>query len=398
MPVASPDRAYRPRTEGLFAQIEHVRTAGDYWEVHSRDGLRTRYGTPRPAGADETWRDPAVIADPGPAGIFTWKITETTDPLGNVVRYSYLRDRGSTARAHAGTSRWWPASTTPTTATGTRPAFLVGVEFDYETAARPVLRLPRRIRDPQHAALPDDPHRHQRRRRRAPGRARIPVQLPAGAVQRGVAAHRGGRRRDRRGAVEEHLPAARRSATPGSTRPGAGSARSAGPACPALDDRNVALVDLSGSGLPDVVQLGAAPRYWSNRGAGRFALPRPIDEAPPHGLGEPGVRFLDANGDGRADLMITANGQAGYFPMTFPGGWSRRSFQPYPRPPASGWTTRAWFWSTSTATGSPTCSPRAAAGCSAGSTTPTPGVAWRLRLRAPARISTSPTRASGWPT
>lgn len=37
---------YRPRTEGLFARIEHVHDAsGDVWEVRSKDGLVTRYGT-----------------------------------------------------------------------------------------------------------------------------------------------------------------------------------------------------------------------------------------------------------------------------------------------------------------------------------------------------------------
>src|SRR6516164_472936 len=40
---------YRPRTEGLFARIEHVRDAsGNYWKVRSKGGLLTRYGTPRP--------------------------------------------------------------------------------------------------------------------------------------------------------------------------------------------------------------------------------------------------------------------------------------------------------------------------------------------------------------
>jgi Tc toxin complex TcA C-terminal TcB-binding domain/FG-GAP-like repeat len=71
------------------------------------------------------------------------------------------------------------------------------------------------------------------------------------------------------------------------------------------------LVDLRGNGLPDVVELGAAHHYWSNRGEGRFELPRPILEAPPHALGDPGVRFLDANGDGRPDLLVTAGAQAG---------------------------------------------------------------------------------------
>src|SRR6266536_1626088 len=40
---------YRPRTEGLFARISHHRDAtddDDYWEVRSKDGLVSLYGTP----------------------------------------------------------------------------------------------------------------------------------------------------------------------------------------------------------------------------------------------------------------------------------------------------------------------------------------------------------------
>ena len=56
---------YRPRTEGLFARIEHVRdAAGNYWEVRTKDGLLTRYGTPALTGRGRAWRDPAAVADP----------------------------------------------------------------------------------------------------------------------------------------------------------------------------------------------------------------------------------------------------------------------------------------------------------------------------------------------
>src|SRR5262249_27977260 len=38
---------YQPRTEGLFARIEHHKTAEtDHWEVRSKDGLVSVYGTP----------------------------------------------------------------------------------------------------------------------------------------------------------------------------------------------------------------------------------------------------------------------------------------------------------------------------------------------------------------
>ena len=40
-------RQYRPRTEGLFARIVHHQyTNNEYWEVRSKDGLVSYYGTP----------------------------------------------------------------------------------------------------------------------------------------------------------------------------------------------------------------------------------------------------------------------------------------------------------------------------------------------------------------
>jgi hypothetical protein len=55
---------FRPRTEGLFAQIYHHRNNGrssggeDYWEVRSKDGLVSLYGTPKPSSLVEDWQDP----------------------------------------------------------------------------------------------------------------------------------------------------------------------------------------------------------------------------------------------------------------------------------------------------------------------------------------------------
>jgi hypothetical protein len=47
------ERRYRPRTEGLFARILHYRNgATDHWEVKSKDGLKSSYGTPASAGHD----------------------------------------------------------------------------------------------------------------------------------------------------------------------------------------------------------------------------------------------------------------------------------------------------------------------------------------------------------
>ncbi|MBV9792094.1 MAG: hypothetical protein JOZ51_28165, partial [Chloroflexi bacterium] len=84
-------RRYRPRTEGLFAEIRHLRDDGnDYWRVKTKDGLIHLYGTPRPAAAPADWRDPAIIADADdPRRICTWQLTSSVDPFGNRIEYRY---------------------------------------------------------------------------------------------------------------------------------------------------------------------------------------------------------------------------------------------------------------------------------------------------------------------
>src|SRR5215510_3940384 len=88
---------YRPRTEGLFALIQHHRDSeNDYWEVKTRDGLVSFYGTPRSLSVD-----PAVIADPDKTEhIFAWKLTRTIDTFGNLIDYSYERDAKPTEDTH----------------------------------------------------------------------------------------------------------------------------------------------------------------------------------------------------------------------------------------------------------------------------------------------------------
>ena len=85
---------YRPRTEGLFARVEHHSDARtDHWEVRGKEGLVSVYGTPHRAH-----NDPAVIANPeNRSQVFQWKLTETQDPFGNTIRYDYQRDFGDTA-------------------------------------------------------------------------------------------------------------------------------------------------------------------------------------------------------------------------------------------------------------------------------------------------------------
>jgi len=91
VPIGSPGPGitqYRPRTEGLFARIFHHRhSSNDFWEVKTKDGLTSFYGTAAQSGTDG-----AAIADPeDKARVFAWKLTQTTDPFGNVIEYVYER-------------------------------------------------------------------------------------------------------------------------------------------------------------------------------------------------------------------------------------------------------------------------------------------------------------------
>ncbi|GFJ85826.1 toxin TcdB middle/N-terminal domain-containing protein [Phytohabitans houttuyneae] len=95
------------------------------------------------------------------------------------------------------------------------------------------------------------------------------------------------------------------------------------------------LVDLTGDGLPDVLQVNGVARYWRNLGSGSFDRPRPMAGAPAGlSLADPGVQLLDADGDGRADLLVTTPTIAGYFPLRFGPSWG--TFRRYRNPPSFG--------------------------------------------------------------
>jgi RHS repeat-associated protein len=340
--VPAPGRVrYRPRTEGLFAQIEHITDGGDYWEVRTRDGLTTFYGTPGPL----TGPDPAAVADPGsPERIFAWRITQTRDLLGNQARYEYLADSGDVPP-----HRWnhpllqrisYADYGDPAT-----PTFLVTVEFEYEPRpdAFSDYRAGFEVRTTRRC------HLIRVSTRAADGVTRVAREYRftyAQAPFNGISLLA---RVDVVGIDESAPPDQQEQASPpvtfdysGFDPAGRRFERVTGAGLPTgtLADPTLTLVDLHGFGLPDVLELGPqGRRYWRNAGGGRFDAPRSLDQAPPLSLADPGVHLLDADGDGRPDLVITsvgarANGSTavtGYFPMTFPAGWSARSFQPYRR-------------------------------------------------------------------
>ncbi|MCT4648626.1 MAG: hypothetical protein N4A74_26800 [Carboxylicivirga sp.] len=79
-------KRYRPRTEGLFAQIEQWRntTNGEvHWRTISKENLTSIYGK------DASAR----IAHPDDAQkVFGWYLQESYDARGNLMRYTYLQE------------------------------------------------------------------------------------------------------------------------------------------------------------------------------------------------------------------------------------------------------------------------------------------------------------------
>ncbi|HET8660593.1 MAG TPA: SpvB/TcaC N-terminal domain-containing protein [Micromonosporaceae bacterium] len=356
---------YRPRTEGTFARIVHHRDpdGSDFWEVTGRDGTTSRYGTPRPAPATgatatgatatgatatggmatdgtatggmatgETWRDPAVLADPAaPDRIFAWRLTETRDPFGNVVRYEYRTDEG------AGNGHRWRQPLLHRVAyadydSGGQTRYLYTVSFDYED--RPdafssyragfEVRTTRRCRAVT-ASVHTGPERPVRRYELS--YATDPyngVSLLRAVTVVGF---------DDAGMPWSGMPpltftysqfAPERRAFAGVHGP------DLPPASLARDHYD--LVDVTGDGLPDVIQLDGTARYWANLGGGAFDRPRPMRAAPAGlALRDPGVQLLDADGDGRPDLLVSRPGLAGYFPLEHDATWGR--FRRYPQAP-----------------------------------------------------------------
>jgi hypothetical protein len=95
------------------------------------------------------------------------------------------------------------------------------------------------------------------------------------------------------------------------------------------------LADLSGNGLPDIVQLNGVARYWINAGDGTFMPPRTMQQVPAGtSLADPNVRLLDADGDGRIDLLVNRPGLSGYFPPSSDGEWDARTFRAYRQAPS----------------------------------------------------------------
>ncbi len=340
---------YRPRTEGLFARITHHRgDGGDYWIVESKDGLVSRYGTRRVGGFPAGEADPAAVADPDNLRhVFAWRLTETTDPFGNRIEYRYERDENPVDGPHRWDQLYLSEIRYVDYGDPTDPKYLVHVRFTYEDRPDPFsdyrsgfeIRTARRCTVIAVSTAPDPgPELAVRTYRfvyldQRPG---PPQPLPTNGVSLLSLVRTVGHDGER----SEELPPLefgysafepKRRRYGSFTAPG-GTVPDASLGHPEYD-----LVDLFANGLPSVLQMNGVVRYWRNLGGGRFDRPRAMATAPAgvH-LADPGVQLVDADGDGRTDLLVTDGNRGGYFPLAGDGGWDRDGYVPYRRVPSLG--------------------------------------------------------------
>lgn len=336
---------FRPRTEGAFAEIEHVLgpvgdSSTNFWRVRATDGGITLFGTPVGATSDTDMGDDPrrVIANPAePANVFAWMLSEARDPFGNVVRYSYRRDRHPTRDTRRGDTkaRTWDQlyleRISYVDLTGDQ--FLVSVVFVYDETERPdafsshrsgfeirtrlrcrrieisadaVSGIPQRTYELTYA---DDPSASSPRPRNGVSLlSRVDVVGHVGGTQRLPPLDLGYTAFADVGQKFQPLSAA-------------------GGALPAksLAHADHELVDLYGRGLPDVVEMTGLIRFWRNIGDGSFIDVQTMESGPQAVLlSDPGVRFADLDGNGRADLLVVE--REGYFPMRFGGEFFEQVF------------------------------------------------------------------------
>ncbi len=346
VPVSVPEPGvtrFRPRTEGLFARIDRRRVGGeDVWRVSATDGLVNLFGARDPEGTDA-----AVVAHPvDRSKVFSWNLSQTTDPFGNRIEYRYLRDRGS-ERGRLWDQLYLREIRYVDVEEQGRTRFLVTVAFIYEERPDPFsdhragfeirtrLRC-RRIEVRTHADsdLLTRTYNLEYLDERVAAGELPPSALPPNAVSLLSRIRVVGHDADRR----EELPPLELGYTGfAPERQRFRSVEAVNDALPlrSLADDDFEMVALFSNGLPDIVQMNGAVQFWRNLGNGLFDAPRPMDEVPAGvRLRDPGVQFADMNGDGRADLLVLPQG--GYFPLAFEGRWSRRGFVEYPTAPAVG--------------------------------------------------------------
>jgi hypothetical protein len=319
----------------LFARLDHHFGEGaNHWRVCSRDGLVSLYGTPRPDGATDGWSDPAVVSDPADADhVFAWRLSRTEDTFGNRIEYLYEREPLREDGRHRWDQLYLSMVRYADYGDLADPSFLVTVSFVYEERPDPFsdysagfeIRTTRRCTRID-VATHADGNTPVRRYHLIYADQRDDLPVEAVPLNR-VSLLSEIRLEGRDGNESEWIPPLQFGYTRFDT-----SRRDLAPVTGLeLPPRSLAapydeLVDLFGNGLPSVLALDGTARYCGNRGSATLDLPREMSDALAGlRLSDPGVQVVDADGDGRADLLVSQDSLSGYFPMRFGGLWDSRA-------------------------------------------------------------------------
>lgn len=339
-------RRYQPRTEGMFARIYHYYTEGnDYWKVMTKDGLVSYYGTPASKGSDD-----AAVADPDNSNnIFAWKLTQTVDPFGNVILYRYFRDEGEDDYHH-----WnqlylkemvyadYRIDNDPETYHFSK------VVFEYEDRPDPYSSYKQGFEERTRLRCTSIDLYHQPWNDVAEVQQVIHTKryslqyldtvagsnelLPLNEVSLLASISIEGYD----GELTESMPPLEfRYSQFNPKHQKFQKVKGKDLPLTTIGSGNFELVDLFGNGLPDIVEVNGLVRYWKNLGNNTFDSPRLMKDAPAGiNLQDTNVQFIDANGDGRTDVMVNKPDISGYFSTRFGAGWDKNAFKKYKYAPS----------------------------------------------------------------
>ncbi|MGO4331147.1 toxin TcdB middle/N-terminal domain-containing protein [Cupriavidus sp. 2TAF22] len=296
------DGRWRPRYDELFARIER----GDHWEIFPKEGGVQRYGVDSEA---------RIVHPDHPDRILAWALQEAEDRNGNQIRYRYVADGNNRYLGEVAYGAY-------------RVVLAYAPRPDVFATARHGFPVTTALRCTSIEIHCDRLAGQSLIRRYALSYAE-PAETPLSLLRQiQLTGHRAGE--------TATMPPLTFGYT--SFRPETGRCRPLvnplGFALAPLGLPGTDLLDCTGDGLPDIVQIDDQRHcYWANRGDGSFDAPRQIRSLPDGAhLGAPGTSFGDADGDGAADLLVTEGPHTGYFPKTGPATWG--PFQRYRRAPA----------------------------------------------------------------
>lgn len=287
------DGRYRPRSDGDARHVSRGEDGG--WIVRTKTGERYELGT----------TDASRITDDAGDRVLSWLLAEQTDRAGNAISYEYEHDQNA---AYLSRVTWG----------------IYAVEFEYES--RPDV-----LRDGRGGFEVTTERRCSAIELRSdsldsPRLARWTFtyeQADGSGISLLTEIEKTGYGPD---GETETIPPVQLSYT-GHDADDASFDRVGSPdGLPSLDEPSTTLVDMTGDGLPDVLETGEDSHYfWPNQGGGTFGTRRSVPISPfGMELGRDGVSLGDLDGDGAVDLFRMERGIGTTVRNAGDGSWVER--------------------------------------------------------------------------